>query len=197
MGVFYRDTTSVSCLSLDSRAPRLQDVSLSTFQSRERGTSGTRAIWIATGDQTLYQLSYSAAPNSGLTKFHHGKSVVYWCSQQNSSTVELVDYTYDGRARRGWMHKVHYTLVDCSRLTPLLRFLLDLLYKSFLHCCAAVGKILTDTSRRAVPRRQLSFLYHSHYWPCRLSHRRFIAAGHCDTAVSQSRCCVASSGESP
>ena len=40
MGVFYRDTTSVSCLSLDSRAPRLQDVSLSTFQS-ERGTSGT------------------------------------------------------------------------------------------------------------------------------------------------------------
>jgi len=33
MGVFYRDTTSVSCLFLDSRAPRLQDVSLSTFQS--------------------------------------------------------------------------------------------------------------------------------------------------------------------
>jgi len=36
MGVFYRDTTSVSCLSLDSRAPRLHDVSLSTFE-----TSGT------------------------------------------------------------------------------------------------------------------------------------------------------------
>ena len=32
MGVFYRDTTSVSCVSLDSRAPRLQDVSLSTLQ---------------------------------------------------------------------------------------------------------------------------------------------------------------------
>ena len=68
----------------------------------------------------------------------------------NSSTVELVDYTYDGLARRGWMHKVYNTLVDCNRLTSLLRFVLDLSYKSFLHCHGAVGKILTDTSRRAV-----------------------------------------------
>jgi len=29
--------------------------------------------------------------------------------------------------------------------------MIDLSYKLFLHCCAAVGKILTDTSRRAVP----------------------------------------------
>jgi len=36
MGVFYRDTTSVRCLSLDSPAPRLQDVNLSTFQTLAR-----------------------------------------------------------------------------------------------------------------------------------------------------------------
>jgi len=40
-------------------------------------------------------------------------------SQQNSSTVEPVDYTYDGSVRRGWLHKVYYTLVDCNPL-PLL-----------------------------------------------------------------------------
>jgi len=38
-------------------------------------------------------------------------------------------------------------LVDCNPLTPLLRFVLDLSYKLSLHCYAAVGKILTDTSR--------------------------------------------------
>ena len=49
-----------------------------------------------------------------------------WRGQQNSSTIELVDYiyTYDMQARRGWMHKVCYTLVYCNSLTPLLRFVL-------------------------------------------------------------------------
>jgi len=37
-----------------------------------------------------------------------------------------MDYTYDGRPRRGWMHKVYQTLVDCNALTPLLRFVQDL-----------------------------------------------------------------------
>ena len=41
-----------------------------------------------------------------------------------------------------------YALVDCNPLTPLFRFVLDLSYKYFLHCYAAVGKILTDASRR-------------------------------------------------
>jgi len=41
-------------------------------------------------------------------------SSVYWCGQQNSSTVDLVYYTYDGRARRGWMHKVYNTLVTVT-----------------------------------------------------------------------------------
>ena len=59
---------------------------------------------------------------------------------------QLVDYTYDGRECRGWMHK----LVDCNPLTPLLQFVLDLSYKLYLHCYASVDKNLTDTSRRAV-----------------------------------------------
>ena len=52
------------------------------------------------------------------------------------------------RALRGWRHKVYCTLVECNLLTPLLRFVLDLLYNLFLHCCAAVVKLLTGTSRR-------------------------------------------------
>ena len=47
--------------------------------------------------------------------------------------------------------QVYYTLVDYNPLIPLLfQFVLDLLYKLSLHCCAAVGKILSDTWRRAV-----------------------------------------------
>jgi len=30
---------------------------------------------------------------------------VYWCCQQKLSSVDVVYYTYDGRARRGWMHE--------------------------------------------------------------------------------------------
>ena len=47
-----------------------------------------------------------------------------------------------------------YMLWPCVRLfvplTPLLRFVLDLSYKLYLHCYAAVGKNSTDMSRRAV-----------------------------------------------
>ena len=32
------------------------------------------------------------------------------------------------------MHKVYYTLVDCNRLTPLHRFVLNLSYNLILHC---------------------------------------------------------------
>ena len=69
-----------------------------------------------------------------------------------------MDYTYDGRVRRGWMHKVYYTSIDCNPLILLLVFLVDLSYDLFLHCCAAVGKSLTDTSRRAVPLRTAELL---------------------------------------
>ena len=44
------------------------------------------------------------------------------------------------------MHNVYYTSVDCNPLTPLLRSVPDMLYNLFLRCCAAVGRILADTS---------------------------------------------------
>ena len=71
--------------------------------------------------------------------------------------MEPVDYTCDGRARRGWMHKNYYTLVDCNPVASLLQFVLDFLYNLFLHCFAEVGKILTDVAhvvRRAVTRNK-------------------------------------------
>jgi len=60
------------------------------------------------------------------------------------------------------MHKVYYTSVDCNPLTPLLRFVLYLLYNLFLHCCAAVDKILTDTRTVADPVKFRKLLK-SHY----------------------------------
>jgi len=63
---------------------------------------------------------------------------------------QLVDYIYDG-SDSSWLNvQVYYTLVDCNPLIPLLRFVLDLSSTLFLHCYAAVGKILTDIARRAV-----------------------------------------------
>jgi len=55
---------------------------------------------------------------------------------------------------------VHYTLVDCNPLTPLLRFVLNFLYNLFLQFCAAISKISTDTLRRAVRLLQQSCCYH-------------------------------------
>ena len=43
------------------------------------------------------------------------RSPVYRCCRQKSSTVDLVYYTYDGRARRGWLHKAYYTLVTVTK----------------------------------------------------------------------------------
>jgi len=37
----------------------------------------------------------------------------------------------------GQMHIVYYTLVDCNPLTPLLQFVLDLLYNLFLQLCSS------------------------------------------------------------
>ena len=95
-----------------------------------------------------------------LKKFRHSKAMVYWCGQQTSSTVELANRLADHTTRASsasWLNS--HTLVDCNPLSSLLRFVLDLSYKLFLRCYVAVGKVLTDTSRRAVPLRWQSFLY--------------------------------------
>ena len=82
--------------------------------------------------------------NSGLRKFRHGKCRVF---SKNSSTFDLVHYTYDGRrdAYVTGTHIDYYTSVDCNSL----RYF-DLLYSLFLHCCAVVIQITTDTARRSI-----------------------------------------------
>jgi len=75
------------------------------------------------------------------------KSSLYWCDQETlrGSACGL----HLRRWSAPWLNaQVYYfTLVDCNPQTPLLRFVLDF-NKLFLHCYAAAGKILTDTSRR-------------------------------------------------
>jgi len=69
---------------------------------------------------------WNYVPNSGLRKFHHGKSPA-------SSTKLVVDswacwqHLYDNR----WLVAVCYKLINL--LTQLLRFVMDLLYNLFLR----------------------------------------------------------------
>ena len=62
------------------------------------------------------------------------------------------------RSRHGWVHIVYHALPPTKSPTSYHRFGQDLSYKWFLHCCVAIGKISIDTTHRAVPQRQLSFL---------------------------------------
>ena len=68
---------------------------------------------------------WNFTPNAGLRE--NFATASRWCDQQNSSTVEPVDYVYGGPASRVWMHIVYYTSVDCNPLTPL---------PLFWICCA-------------------------------------------------------------
>ena len=71
---------------------------------------------------------WNFAPNSGLRKFRHDKSMVWSPKLVDSRSCGFTSTTVE---------RVHaqslYTLVDCNPLTPLLRFVLDLLYNLFLH----------------------------------------------------------------
>ena len=48
-----------------------------------------------------------------------------WCGQQNSLMVEPADYTYDGRARLGWVHKF---ITGCWLQPSNNSIVMDLLY---------------------------------------------------------------------
>ena len=79
---------------------------------------------------------WNFAANSGLRKFRHGKLIVL--------STKLVDGRACGSRRRRstprcWTHIVYYTSFGCNPLTPLLRFVLDLL--SCYYSCAAVDKL--------------------------------------------------------
>ena len=97
----------------------------------------------------------SFVPNSGLRKFCHD-------CQQSSSTVELVDHTYDGRRVIAGR-----TLFNTRRSTVTLELLyIHLLWircTTYCYSRAGVDKISTDTARRAVRLWQLlSFLFESY-----------------------------------
>ena len=59
--------------------------------------------------------------------------------QQNSSTVELVDHTYDGRCVVAWVTLVHYTSVDSNTITPLLPI-----------CCRFVAQLVHTVAVAAI-----------------------------------------------
>jgi len=59
----------------------------------------------------------NSVPNSGLRNFHFATASRLNC-QQNLSTIEFVDDTYDRRR----VVAVYFTSVNCNPLTPLLRF---------------------------------------------------------------------------
>jgi len=61
--------------------------------------------------------------------------------------MSIIPMTVDRIVADGYTKFITRQLVDCNPLIPLLLFVLDLLYKLFLHCCAVglVGKTLTDT----------------------------------------------------
>ena len=80
------------------------------YKKSNLGISKIRALYVR-----------NFVPSSGLKNFVAAKSRS--CCQQNSSTVELVDDTYDGRH----VVAVYYTSANCSSLiTPLLRVAVDL-----------------------------------------------------------------------
>jgi len=74
----------------------------------------------------------------GLRKFRHSKSSVYRCYKRQRSACGL----HLRRSSASWLNEqVYYTSVYCNPLNPLLRFVLDLSYKLYLHYYAAVDII--------------------------------------------------------
>ena len=98
--------------------------------------------------QNMRTLLWNFAPNSWIRKLCHGKSMVWSTKLVNGRACGL----HLRRSSGSWWLDAQSLLNvgDCNLLTPLFRFVLNLLYNLFLHCYAAVGRILTDTSRCAV-----------------------------------------------
>jgi len=87
---------------------------------------------------TLYYKETQVCPKikvlSSITLDFHDKSIVYWCCQQNSSTVELVDDTYDTTVDESWLFTARGSAVFCYSIhvsipytAPTLQFVADLL----------------------------------------------------------------------
>ena len=75
------------------------------------------------------------------------------CTDVMNADGQLVDYTTTVKRVVAECTSLLHVGLLCIPLSPLLRFVLDLSYKLYLHCDAAAGKNSTDTSRRAVSLR--------------------------------------------
>jgi len=102
-------------------------------------------------------LVMTGCPLSGCDQGH--MSNFYIVDSENFATASRWRSACGLHVRRGWTPKFIIMLVDCNPLTPLLRFIVDLSYKLFLQCYAAVGKNSTDTLRHAVCLRWDSSCY--------------------------------------
>jgi len=93
---------------------------------------------------------WNFAPNCGLRKFLYCIKSIILCFQQNSSTVELVDRTYDGRVDASRRDTQSLFITRQSTVTVWLHY-----FDLFSICCrtcpysyAAVDKISTDGASR-------------------------------------------------
>jgi len=99
--------------------------------------------------------SGTLVPNSGRRKFRHGKSIAL-------STKLVVDgracwrHLYDNRR----VVAVYYKSVNCNPLTPLLRFVVDLLFNLFLQLTRfwLTARIRIKTAGVAFGRHRFVFL---------------------------------------
>jgi len=89
-------------------------------------------IWVPAkmGGTSLWNF----ASNSGLKILPCGKSTVLSTKLVHGLAY---DHTYDSGCRCATAGCTQYMLVDCNPLTPLLRFVLDLLYNLFLQLCSS------------------------------------------------------------
>jgi len=101
------------------------------YYNEIRASTEVRILLYGTLSQTLDLDNFAMASRS--------------CSQQNSSTAELVDHTYEGRlvvARRALV----YLSVGRNALTPLLRLVVDLSYNLLLQLCSSWHRLEQSVS---------------------------------------------------
>jgi len=117
-----------------------------------------KEIWVSPKQRIIYVDTLSRT-----LKLENLATASQSCCEPNSSTVELVDHTCDGRravAGRSmvYTHQANNLLdVRWPDRSVINNPITAICCTTCSYSCAAVDKISTDTARRAVPLRQQSF----------------------------------------
>ena len=114
--------TSRYCVETTGRIEPVFGMGASFHQSHS--TSCYKKIWVSSKIRVLWDF----VPNSGLFATA-SRSRCQQNSSSSSSTVEFVDNTYT-TIDESWLF---YKSINCNPLTPLLRFVVDVLYNLFLQ----------------------------------------------------------------